>query len=41
MTTDECTVLYECDGINIKYKNRQKDWHPATKPLKEKTLRVI
>jgi hypothetical protein len=34
----ECTVLYECDWMIVqyecykKYKNKQKEWHAATKP---------
>jgi hypothetical protein len=31
-------LLYECGGMNvctIKYQNKQKEWHYATKPLKK------
>jgi hypothetical protein len=34
-------VLCECDWINVWYKNmknKQKDWHPVTKPLKIKSV---
>jgi hypothetical protein len=31
-------VLYECDEMNVcmfeNMKNKQKEWHPASKPLK-------
>jgi hypothetical protein len=37
-------VLYECDWMIVlyecykkKYKNKQKEWHTATKPLKKKS----
>jgi hypothetical protein len=33
---DLMNVLYKCDGMNvcsIKYQNKQKEWHYATKPL--------
>jgi hypothetical protein len=26
-------VLYECDRMNVYMKNKQKEWHHATKPL--------
>jgi hypothetical protein len=34
-------VLYACDGMNvcnIKYQNKQKEWHPASKPFFMKNL---
>jgi hypothetical protein len=36
MATDECIVIEWMYVCNKKIKNLQKEWHPATKPLKKK-----
>jgi hypothetical protein len=37
MASDECIVI-ERMYVCYKIKNKQKEWHPATKPLKKRDL---